>query len=274
MGKRVIASLVTYKTDREELATVLRCLRSAPVERIYIVDNSPDDSLRDFGDLAPSVEYIWGHGNIGYGAAHNIAIRRSMENGADYHIVLNSDIYFEPGTIETLLEYMEANHDVGQVMPSVFYPDGSRQYLCKMIPTPFDLIFKRFLPSSLSHSVTERFQLKFTGYDHEMNVPYLSGCFMFFRVSALRDVGLFDERFFMYPEDIDITRRMHERHRTMFFPGASIVHAHTAEHKTSKRMLKIGISNLIKYFNKWGWFYDPKRRKYNKLLLNKLAEKL
>ena len=95
-----------------------------------------------------------------------------------------------------------------------------------------------------------KFQLRFTKYNKIMNVPYLSGCFMFFRISALQDIGLFDERFFMYPEDIDITRRMHEKYMTIFFPEVSIVHAHAAASKTNKRMLKIHILNMIKYFNK------------------------
>ena len=92
-------------------------------------------------------------------------------------------------------------------MPKVYYPNGELQYLCKLIPTPFDLMFKRFLPSSIVERRMIKFQLRFTKYNKIMNVPYLSGCFMFFRISALQDIGLFDERFFMYPEDIDITRR-------------------------------------------------------------------
>ena len=103
-----------------------------------------------------------------------------------------------------------------------------------------------------------------------MNVPYLSGCFMFFRVAALEEVGMFDERFFMYPEDIDITRRMHEQYKTIFYPYASIIHAHAAASKTSSKMLKIHITNMVKYFNKWGWFFDRKRRMINKQLLKEL----
>ena len=105
-----------------------------------------------------------------------------------------------------------------------------------------------------------------------MNVPYLSGCFMFFRISALQDIGLFDERFFMYPEDIDITRRMHEKYLTIFFPEVSIVHAHAAASKTNKRMLKIHIFNMIKYFNKWGWLFDLNRRNINKRVLEELRK--
>ena len=157
-------------------------------------------------------------------------------------------------------------------MPKVYYPNGELQYLCKLIPTPFDLMFKRFLPSSIVERRMIKFQLRFTKYNKIMNVPYLSGCFMFFRISALQDIGLFDERFFMYPEDIDITRRMHEKYMTIFFPEVSIVHAHAAASKTNKKMLKMHILNMIKYFNKWGWLFDLKRRNINKRVLGELQK--
>ena len=148
--------------------------------------------------------------------------------GATYHVVVNPDIYFESGVLEKLVSFMNLHKDVGQIMPKVYYPNGDLQYLCKLIPTPLDLIFKRFIPSSIVEKRMLKFQLRFTKYNKIMNVPYLSGCFMFFRISALQDIGLFDERFFMYPEDIDITRRMHEKYLTIFFPEVSIVHAHAA----------------------------------------------
>lgn len=102
------------------------------------------------------------------------------------------------------MSYMEANEDVGQIMPKVFYPDGRLQYLCKMVPTPMDLIFKRFLPGRLTRKRLRKFQLQFTGYDKPMNVPYLSGCFMFFRMSALQEIGLFDERFLCTPRTLTL----------------------------------------------------------------------
>lgn len=268
----ITTSIVTYNTDREELGKVLQCTADSSVGKIYVVDNSPTDSLRDFTtQISPKIEYIFGQGNVGYGSAHNIAIRKSIESGAKYHVVINPDIYFEQGTIETLAAYMDANPDVGQVMPKIVYPDGRLQYVCKMVPNPSDLIFKRFVPARFTKKSLHRFQLKFTGYDQPMNVPYLSGCFMLFSIAALQQIGLFDEHFFMYPEDIDITRRMHEHYRTMFYPVVSVVHAHAAASKTSKKMLWIHITNMIKYFNKWGWIFDKKRKKINKKLLRDLG---
>lgn len=265
----ITASLVIYHNTKTDINKLLSCVLSSPIDKLFIVDNSRNDLYRSLESRSEKIIYIHNE-NIGYGASHNIAIREAIESGAKYHVVLNPDIYFDDGTIESIVEYMDKNEDVGQLMPKVFYPNGELQYLCKMIPTPFDLIFKRFLPSSLTGKRLYKFQLRFTGYDKIMNVPYLSGCFMFFRVAALENVGLFDERFFMYPEDIDITRRMHRCYKTIFHPGVSIVHAHAAASKSSKRMLKIHILNMIKYFNKWGWFFDKERRKVNNELLKEL----
>lgn len=264
----ITASLVLFHNKQSDIDRLMAAVKNSSIDRLFVVDNSSNDFFNYLKE--DSLVNYRKNQNIGYGGSHNIAIREAIAMKSDYHVVLNPDVYFEKGTIESLCHYMETNPDVGQMMPKVFYPDGRLQYLCKMIPSPIDLIFKRFLPASWMKKRMYRFQLQFTGYNKIMNVPYLSGCFMFFRVKALEDVGLFDERFFMYPEDIDITRRMHEKYKTIFYPYISIVHAHGAASKTNKKMLFIHITNMIKYFNKWGWVCDSKRRKYNKRLLQEL----
>lgn len=266
------ASIVSYHHTVSEMRQVMDCVLNSPVEKIFIIDNSSDDRLRILESVSYKVRYIHSV-NRGYGAGHNIALREAIEMGATYHAVVNPDIYFEQNVLKQLMVYMEDNLNVGQIMPKVYYPNGDLQYLCKLVPTPMDLIFKRFLPPSIVKKRMHKFQLRFTGYDKIMNVPYMSGCFMFFRISALQDIGLFDERFFMYPEDIDITRRMHEKYETIFYPYVSIIHAHAAASKTNTKMLKIHIFNMIKYFNKWGWFYDLKRRNINKTVLKELQNR-
>lgn len=266
----ITASIVAFHTQHKDLSRLIDCVMRSPIERLYIIDNSTNDELRDFVRNNQRITYIHSL-NLGYGAGHNIAIRKALESGADYHVVLNPDIYWQGDVIGELAKFMDANPDVGQVMPKVFYPDGRLQYLCKMCPAPMDLIFKRFLPGRFTEKRLQKFQLRATGYDKLMNVPYLSGCFMFFRLKALKDVGLFDERFFMYPEDIDITRRIHAKYKTMFYPHVSIIHAHAAASKTDKRMLKIHIINMVRYFNKWGWIFDKQRRAFNRRLIQELS---
>ena len=269
----ITASIVLYKTSQKETETIVHSvIQSKSIEKLYIIDNSPTDALSWVKDLSPIIEYIKNK-NTGYGSSHNIALRKAIERNSDYHIVLNPDIIFEPHVIPKIKEYMDSNSDIGLTMPKVVYPDGTLQYLCKLIPTPLDLIFKRFLPQYISNKITYKFQLKFTTYNKEMEVPYLSGCFMFLRTSALKKIGIFDERFFMYPEDIDISRRMNEQYKTMYYPAVSVIHAHAAESYKSKKMLFIHIKNIIIYFNKWGWVFDKKRKETNKRILKNLHYK-
>lgn len=260
------ASVVTYKTRKEDLDRVLSSALNDKIDRLYVIDHSPDESIRGMLPADGRIVYLR-RPNTGYGAGHNAAIRRALDEGAEFHAVLNPDIYWEGDVVGGLAEYMQNNRKAGMTVPKVLYPDGRLQYVCKLIPTPYDLIANRFLPRSLVKGRVARFRLEATGYDRVMNVPYMHGCFFMLRAEALRDVGLFDERFFMYPEDIDLTRRINEKWETLFYPELSIYHAHAAESRKSWKMLRIHISNMIKYFNKWGWFYDPRRRVVNRRVL-------
>ncbi len=268
----ITVSIVTYKTETEELKRCLDSLNSDLVKKIYVVDNSQQPYLADFCKEHNKVEYIPSN-NVGYGAAHNVAIRKAMECGAKFHLVLNSDVYFEPEALACIVTYLDANRDVAMVQPNIVYPDGRMQYTCRLLPTPANLIFRRFLPKKMVEGMNYRYMLKMFDHKRELNVPYHQGSFMFFRLSAFEKVGLFDERFFMYPEDIDITRRMHKYYRTMFWPEVTVVHAHRAASYKSKKMLKIHMWNMCKYFTKWGWIFDGERSRWNKELLTELGYK-
>jgi GT2 family glycosyltransferase len=109
-----------------------------------------------------------------------------------------------------------------------------------------------------------RFELKDSGHDRIFSAPYFSGCFMLFRIDALEEIGLFDDRFFMYPEDIDISRRIaSSKYAAIYYPYVEIIHEHAADSKKSFKMFFIHVINIIKYFNKWGWFFDSNRKKLN-----------
>lgn len=262
-------SIVLYNTPFDEVQNVVGILRaSAEVHTIYLIDNSPvcDERFRSL-----PVRYVKNATNLGYGAAHNVALRESLVGDEAYHLVLNADMCFSSQMMTEIVGFMNEHENVGQLMPKIFYPDGRMQRLCKLLPTPFDLFGRRFLPAALTKKRTAHFELHASGYDKVMNVPYLSGCFMFLRTSALREVGLFDERYFMYPEDIDLTRRMHERYKTVFYPEVSVEHNHAQQSYKSKKILWIHIVNLARYFNKWGWFWDKNRTKTNRAVLKELG---
>ncbi|MEI7501776.1 MAG: glycosyltransferase family 2 protein [Paludibacter sp.] len=259
-------SIVLYRNTYLEIASLVEVLNNSTlVSEVFIIDNSPTEN-QNFKNI--KANYIFNNKNIGYGAAHNIAIQKTIDQNKPYHLVMNPDIAFQTYILSEIESFMNNNSDIGLLMPKIIYPSGEIQYLCKLIPTPFDLIFRRFLPKSWTLKQTEKFELRESGYDHEIDVPYLSGCFMFLRIEAIKKVGMFDERFFMYPEDIDLSRRIHRKYRTVFYPEVQAVHYHTKASYSSNKMLFIHIVNLIRYFNKWGWIFDSERRKVNNKTLN------
>lgn len=266
-------SVVLFITPKTMLKRLYDCIAPA-LHRctLYFVDNSPEPCIvqSDY----PGTKYIFSGRNVGYGVAHNTAIREAATEGVDFHFVLNPDIYFVPGTLEAIVDYLEANPAIGHLMPKILSPDGSLQYLCKLLPSPIDLWGRRFVAPLFPAFVearNETYELRFSGYDKVMDVPYLSGCFMALRMEALKRVGGFDPRFFMYPEDIDLTRRIHRDFRTVYWPVREAIHDHAKESFISRRMLWIHVVNMIRYFNKWGWIFDQERRRFNRETLRALG---
>jgi len=278
-------SIVLYhpKWEQEVLPLVTELLRVKCLRKIYLLDNSEKDWLREHVDMEkapislpqtdaiPSVSsnkirYMAMPENLGYGKAHNIALRESAYYKTDFHLVMNSDIRVQAEDIEAMHDWMIGQPQVGLLMPRVVNPDGSQQYLAKRLPSPMDVFGRRFLPKWLMAHRNKRFELRDKDLSRPINAPYLSGCFMFLRTKAAVEAGLFDERYFMYPEDIDLTRTIHRNYLTLYYPQWTIVHAHAQASYKNKHMLRIHIQNMCRYFNKWGWFFDKERRLFNRSL--------
>ena len=271
---KLSASIVLYNTKIDELKRVIDSYFAYTGEKqLFLVDNSPSDSLKEIVKIYPNnnIYYIFNNENMGYGKAHNIAIKKSIEQNLPYHIILNPDIIIEKNTLEKLTNYMEQHPEVGNIMPKIIYPDGELQYLCKLLPSPIDLIFRRFIPiKKWKDAINERYELHSFGYDKIKNIPNLSGCFMFLRTEALKKVGLFDENIFMYLEDIDLNRRIHSKYKTIYYPDAIVIHEHQKESYKNRKLLKAHIQSAIYYFNKYGWLFDKERTAINKNVLKDL----
>lgn len=266
------ASIVLFKTNPLELKNIYRCFENSQLNyHLYLVDNSTDDYLKGVvqGD---NVTYIHSKKNIGYGKGHNLVLK-SVLNTSRYHLVINPDITFSSDILSKLISYMNNQPEVGLLMPKILSQDGDIQYLSKLIPTPLNLIIRMALPRWVFKSKRERYQLEFTDYNSVIEAPFLSGCFMFLRTRALKEVGNFDDRFFMYTEDLDLSRRIHEKYKTVYYPEVEIIHEHAKESFNSIKYLFIHTISAIKYFNKWGWFFDKKRRETNKRILIQLNSK-
>lgn len=260
----ITASIVVYNSPVAQLVKAVECIRRSAVERIYIIYNGSAERAHFYsgieGTLFVRVD------NNGFGAGHNHAIRKAIEAGSRYHLVMNADVCWQGDAITPLVQQLEADGDIAMIAPDVRYPDGSMQHTCRMLPTPYISFARRFLPRVFTERINRRYLLRNLSHKSPANVPYILGCFMLLRVDALRQAGAFDERFFMYPEDIDLTRRLHARWKTIYYPFVSIIHEHQQESRKSLRMLRIHTVNMIRYYNKWGWLFDPERRRFNRRL--------
>lgn len=264
----ITASIVTYHNCFEDLETVINSFLNTNLDiKLYISDNSSDENIESLCK-DKRIEYIHNNNNLGFGTAHNIAIKKAILDGSKYHLVLNPDIYFEKGVIDELKKYMDEKIEVGLVMPKVLYPNGEIQKLTKMLPTPMNLIFRKFCPlKKYIDKLDYKYEMRFSGYDKEMEVPYLSGCFMFVRTEIFKEVGYFDENFFMYLEDTDLSRRINEKYKTVYYPEVHVNHKFAKGSYVNKKLLIYHIKSAIYYFNKWGWFFDKKRKEVNAKIL-------
>ncbi len=273
--QNITCSIVLYHNKTKELIPLIEQLLSQQlISKIYLIDNSSNDDLKSL-KVSSKIEYVFNNSNFGYGKANNVALKRSIESGADYHIVLNPDISILDQTIPELSFYMDKNPDIGLIMPKVLYENGDLQYLCKLVPKPFDLFTRRFIKGPFRKIFEKKlfnYELRHQDFNKIMEVPNLSGCFMFLRISTLKEIGLFDERFFMYLEDTDLSRRIAQVSRTVYYPMVSVYHGYAKESYKNIRLLKYHITSAIKYFNKWGWISDAIRDQLNEPLIKNIPE--
>jgi len=250
--KRLAISLVLYNNDPAEVDRLLLSIRRSSLSAdLFIVDNSSENHASQFDGL-PHVRYCHTGKNLGYGAGHNLILRQTVASYS-YHLVVNPDIYFEEHVLKRLVEHMDAHPQIGHMMPKILYPNGETQYLCKNLPRPWHLIARRILPGHWAERWNHSYEMRYADYDQPMEVPFLSGCFMLLRTSALRKIGFFDERYFLYFEDLDLTRRIARQYGCLYWPEVAVVHNHKNENYRNLALLRHLIQSGIRYFNRYGW---------------------
>lgn len=264
----ISTSIVTYETEPSLLEAALASISNSTVlTRNYVIDNSSGDYLRHVAKKFGAI-YIHSGKNIGFGCGHNLALSM-IGRSSKYHVILNPDVSFGPSVLHELHAFLEANSEIGWVMPKILYPDGSQQNLCKRLPTPWNLFRRRFLGNrrfSSSAVKQDRFECDDLDLTKPRPIPYLSGCFALVRTDMMQAVGGFDERFFLYLEDTDLVRRIGEIALTVFYPYVSVNHVHGRGSYRNRKLLGHHMLSTVKYFCKWGWFIDPNRSRINRLI--------
>lgn len=266
----VVGSIVSFKTSSEELDRAISQFLAVPLKtHLCIIDNSPMPVLRYRYD-DERVSYHFAGRNLGYGRAHNIALRAAAGRSR-YSLVMNTDIRYSPEVVCRLMEFLNRNPQAGLAAPKIRYPDGSLQYVCRLLPTPANLFLRRFLPrTSWTRRADSLYELRWWDHECVANLPYFQGSFLMLRTDQCTAIGGFDERFFLYGEDIDLTRRIHEIAQTLYVPDVEITHEYRRYSNHSLLGTWYGILNNCRYFNKWGWLFDRQRKRINRQVVAEL----
>lgn len=261
----IAASIVAYKNNPVIVNNAIKSFLDTNLEvAILIIDNSPTDTLKESLVQDERVFYKFNGNNVGFSKAHNQGIR-FFKDLCKYFLVLNPDVYFNGTTLSTLYSYLEIHSDTGLIAPKVLYPNGDIQTSRRLIPSPIDLFIRR-LPfvKSLFSKRTELNEYSNCDSNAIIEVPFLLGCFMLFRTSAIDKIGMFDERYFVYLEDVDICRRIGTKYKVVYHGQTKIYHLYQRASSNSFYMLLLHTVSMVKYFNKWGWLYDEERKKINR----------
>ena len=212
---------------------LLKCIRSIygaldknMVAGIYVVDNASQDDINCLSQKFPRVIFLKNKVNIGFARAVNYYLSRT---GAPYVMLLNPDTLVEKRFFDSIFNFMEKNPKVGVVGPKILEGNGRVQGSARSFPTPMTALFGRnsFMSKYFPNNRMTSKNILTNRIDGEksVEVDWVSGACMILRRSALEEVGLMDERFFLYWEDADLCRRMAEKGwRVVYCPHASIIH--------------------------------------------------
>lgn len=220
-------SIVSYRTPK----LLRRCLAAVAEQRqdlkfeVTVVDNASGDESADMVASAfPWVHVIRNQRNVGFGPAHNLALR-TMD--VRHFLVLNSDTELSSGALLRMVQYLDSHTDVAVVGPRLRYPDGSTQPSRRRFPTVLTLFLESTQLQRLwpRNAVLDRYYVHDRDDDTEQDVDWLVGACLCVRGAAAQQVGLFDERYFLYSEEIDWCRRFRQRgYRVVYLPTAEVLH--------------------------------------------------
>ncbi len=230
---------------------------------VVVVDNASNDGIEQMlKEKYPAVQYIQLSDNGGFGRAQNIGLKSAA---ARYYFVLNPDTYFFPGsqTVKRMYDYMEAHPKIGMLGPKILYPDGSLQYSCYRFPTFLHPLISRssFGEKGFGKKLQTHALMKDFDHNETRPVDWIMGSAMFVRGAAMAQVGMFDDRFWMYYEDSDWCRRMWEMGWPVYY-----VHTIVLEHLHGRgsakvpgvfkallknKLARVHLASWFKYMWKW-----------------------
>lgn len=249
----ITASIVLFKENLSDLNTAIDCFLNINYnKKLYLIDNTKTRFF-EYVFTDKNIEYIPVEENIGFGSAHNKVIHKIKEI-SNYHLILNPDVSFKSTIIETLVEELQKDKDVAMIAPKVLFPDGKHQYSCRRYPSVSELLARRF---SFLKPIFKNEIFKGTYRDRTLKEPfyadYMTGCFHLYKTEDFVNLKGFDERYFLYMEDVDICKKIDAiGKKKLYYPNVEIIHVLKQGSSKSLKLFFRHTSSAFKYFLKWG----------------------
>lgn len=254
-----VVSIIIVTNDHRDF--IERCIRSVLKQKcsyqkeIILIDNkSRDSTVNIVREKFPQVHVLQRSRKYGFAVNNNLAIRQSKGR---YILLLNPDTEMSPGALQSLTIYMDSHTEVGVCGPQLRFPDGNLQYSCRRFPNWQTFLVRRsplrlFLRDS---NINRHHLMTDVDHSHVQDVDWLLGACMCIRRDVFRDVGYFDERYFMYVEDIDFCLRIHRTGWKIYYvPTAKVMHHHLAA--SDEKLLSLHslyhVRSMILYLLKHG----------------------
>ena len=250
----ISASIVLYREDLEELKKTIDCFLSTPLtKKLFLIDNTENKEFEnEFSHQ--EIEYIAIGKNIGFGSGHNFVLDK-IKNLSNNHLILNPDINFKPTVIPNLIAKLNRHEIVAMIAPKVLFPDGKHQHSCRRYPSIPELLARRFkylqpiFKSLIKKGVYEDKELKSSFF-----ADYITGCFHLYKTEDFVKLKGFDQRYFLYMEDVDICRKIESLDKMkLYYPKEEITHVLKQGSLKDFNLFLKHTSSALKYFLKWGF---------------------
>lgn len=254
---KILISIVTFHSNLKILNDVLSLLKKDYNDDlvISIFDNS---SSNEINNISHKLGCLYTRSaNIGYGLGHNKNINIQSKNYQfESVVILNPDVLISYEQIKSLILKLNIKDII--VSPNLLNPDHSQQDFIRKFPTIFSF-FTRFF------NLSKKFSYKYSKSKFQL-VPFVHGACYVVKLSTFKKLGLFDGRFFMYCEDLDLCRSAFKRGNGVYVDRTiNVIHFHNRESKRSIKLFIIHMISIFKYFLKWGFFLDNNAKSINYL---------
>ncbi len=262
--------ILNYKTT----GLVKQCVRNVKVAtasldyEIIVVDNGSGDGIEKMLKANfPEVKFIQTGKNLGFAAGNNVGIKQST---GKYVMLLTPDVTVLNHSIEKMVNFMDQNLEVGLAGPKLINPDGSYQISCRTFQTPKLVLYRRTPLGKLPFAKKDLDKHLMKNFDHDSSkeVDWVMGACMIVRREAMNQVGLLDERFFFYVEDMDWCRRFWmANYKVFYIADAEMVHLYERASANDpwrflmfNKLTRWHIASGIKYFAKYLGVKDHARK--------------